>query len=293
MTHSNKRNSFLRIAAAACQVRLTLKSGLTANCPVQLDVAEPRVDQQVLELAWGVQDRCVTVITEQGIDEGTWVGDSFHCNNNWGEPVVLQFIQLKVLTPEDAPPAVIESALQQVLALAANNPNQVEEKAALASLSAAVAQGPKAVMHFMFPGAYEALRTLHQLNQIAEEDEGYDWETLTPALEAVSEGLNAGYGTQLSFDDDSDDEDLGLIPWTAEILDFLKDYVNRTDNLENEAELAFRLLMISIKLHTRSQLDTYLDTLRARLLDDKDDLKTLSSMPLEDILEQITKPVAA
>jgi hypothetical protein len=33
--------------------------------------------------------------------------------------------------------------------------------------------------------------------------------------------------------------------------------------------------------------------LRARLLDDNDDLKTLSSMPLEDILEQITKPVAA
>ena len=51
--------------------------------------------------------------------------------------------------------------------------------------------------------------------------------------------------------------------------------------------------MISIKLHTRSQLDAYLDTLRARLLDDNDDLKTLSSMPLEDILEQITKPVAA
>jgi hypothetical protein len=105
--------------------------------------------------------------------------------------------------------------------------------------------------------------------------------------------LNAGYGNQLSIDDDVTDEDLGLVPWTAEILDFLKDYVNRTDNLENEAELAFRLLMISIKLHTRGQLDAYLDTLRARLLDDKDDLKTLSSMPLEDILEQITKPVAA
>jgi hypothetical protein len=250
------------------------------------------VDHQVLELVWGVQDRCVTVITEQGIDEGNWVGDSFHCNNNWGEPVVLQFIQMKVLSPEDAPPAVIESALQQVLALAANNPNQVEEKAVMANLSAAVAQGPKALMNFLFPAQYLALRTLHQLNQIAEENEGYDWETLTPALEAISDSLDAGYGTQQSIDDVADD-DLGLIPWTGEILDFLKDFVNRTDNLEAESELAWRLLTMSVQLLTRTQLDSFLDTLRARLLNDDDDLYTLSSMPLEDILQQITKPVAA
>ncbi len=200
---------------------------------------------------------------------------------------------MKVLTPEDAPSVVIESALQQVFALAAGNPDLIEEKAVVASLSAVVAQGPKALMHFLFPAQYHALRTLHKLNQQSDEDEGYDWETLTPALNAVSEGLNAGYGAQLSIGDDAADEDLGLIPWTGEILDFLKDYVNRTDNLENEAELAFRLLMISIKLHTRTQLDAYLDTLRARLLDNNDDLQTLSSMPLEDILEQITKPVAA
>jgi hypothetical protein len=37
--------------------------------------------------------------------------------------------------------------------------------------------------------------------------------------------------------------------------------------------------MISVKLHTRTQLDTYLDTLRAGLLNDNDDLNTLSSMP--------------
>jgi hypothetical protein len=293
MTHSNKRNSFIRIATAACHVRLTLQSGMTECCPVQLDVTEPMVDDQVLQLTWGHQGRCITVITEKSIDEGNWVGDSFHCNNSWGESVVLQFIQMKVLTPEDAPSAVIESALQQVFALAAGNPDLIEEKAVVASLSAAVAKGPKALMRFLFPAPYHALSTLHKLNQQSDEDEGYDWETLMPALNAVSEGLNAGYGAQLSIGDDAADEDLGLIPWTGEILDFLKDYVNRTDNLENEAELAFRLLMISIKLHTRSQLDAYLDTLRARLLDDNDDLKTLSSMPLEDILEQITKPVAA
>ncbi len=260
---------------------------------MQLDAAEPKVDDQVLQLTWGQQARCETLITWQGIDEGKWVGDAFHCNNSWGQPVVIQFTQMKVLSPEVTPPAAIETALQQALALAADNPDLVEEKAVMASLSAAVAQGPTALMHFLFPKQYLALRTLHQLNQTSEEHQGYDWETLTPALDAFSESLNAGYGNQLSIDDDVADEDLGLIPWTAEILDFLKDYVNRTDNLENEAELAFRLLMISIKLHTRSQLDAYLDTLRARLLDDKDDLKTLSSMPLEDILEQITKPVAA
>lgn len=293
MTHSNKRNSFIRIAAAACHVRLTLKSGHTECCSVQLDAAEPLVDDLVLQLIWGNQGRCHTIITEKGIAEGNWVGDLFHCNNSWGESVTLQFIQMKVLTPEDAPSAVIESALQQVFALAAGNPDLIEEKAVVASLSAAVAQGPKALMHFLFPAQHNALRTLHKLNQQSDEDEGYDWETLTPALNAVSEGLNAGYGAQLSIGDDAADEDLGLIPWTGEILDFLKDYVNRTDNLENEAELVFRLLMISIKLHTRSQLDAYLDTLRARLLDDNDDLKTLSSMPLEDILEQIIKPVAA
>jgi hypothetical protein len=293
MTHSNKRNSFIRIAAAACQVRLTLQSGLTACCPVQLNASEPLVDHQVLELVWGEQDRCVTVITEKGIDEGNWVGDAFHCNNNWGEPVILQFIQMSVLTPVWTPEVAIETALQEVLAQAAGNPDLIEVKALVARLSAAVAQGPKALMHFLFPKQYLALRTLHQLNQTSEEDQGYDWETLTPALEAVSEGWKAGYGTQQSIGDDGEDEDLGLIPWTGEILDFLRDYINRTDNLEAESELTWRLLTMSVQLHTRTQLDSFLDTLRARLLSDDDDLKDLSSMSLEDILEQITKPVAA
>ncbi|VVP31390.1 hypothetical protein [Pseudomonas fluorescens] len=295
MTHSNNRNSFIRIASAACQVHLTLRSGLTACCPVQMNAPEPLVDHQVLELVWGVHDRCVTVITEKGIDEGNWVGDAFHCNNNWGEPVVLQFIQMKVLTPEDEPSTPIETALQQLLALAADKPDLVAEKTVMASLSAAVAQGPKALMHFLFPAMYQVMRTLHQLNVVAEEDEGYDWNTLSPALEAVSEGLNAGYGTPLSFDDDDDaaDEDLGLTPWIAEIQDFLKDYINRTDNLDAESELTWRLLTMSVQLHTRTQLDSFLDTLRARLLNDDDDLKDLSSMALEDILEQITKPVVA
>jgi len=293
MTHSNKRNSFIRIASAACQVRLTLQSGMTECCPVQLDVKEPMVDDQVLQMTWGHQGRCITVITEKGIDEGNWVGDSFHCNNSWGEPVVLQFIKMQVLSPQDAPPALIESALQQVFALAVGNPDLIEEKAVVASLSAAVAKGPKALMHFLFPAPYQALRTLHKLNQQSDEDEGYDWETLGPALNAVSEGLNAGYGAQLSIGDDAADEDLGLIPWTSEILDFLKDYINRTDNLEAEAELTWRLLTMSVQLHTRTQLDSFLDTLRARLLNDDDDLKDLSSMALEDILEQITKPVVA
>lgn len=293
MTHSNKRNSFIRIASAACQVRLTLQSGMTECCPVQLDVKEPMVDDQVLQMTWGHRGRCITVITEKGIDEGNWVGDSFHCNNSWGEPVVLQFIKMQVLSPQDAPPALIESALQQVFALAVGNPDLIEEKAVVASLSAAVAKGPKALMHFLFPAPYQALRTLHKLNQQSDEDEGYDWETLGPALNAVSEGLNAGYGAQLSIGDDAADEDLGLIPWTSEILDFLKDYINRTDNLEAEAELTWRLLTMSVQLHTRTQLDSFLDTLRARLLNDDDDLKDLSSMALEDILEQITKPVVA
>jgi len=199
---------------------------------------------------------------------------------------------MKVLTPEDTPSALIESVLQQVFALAAGNPDLIEEKTVVASLSAAVAQGPKALMQFLFPAQCHVLKTLQNLNEQAAVDEGYDWGTLTPALEAVTESLDACYGNPLSSGD-APAEDLDLIPWTGEILDFLKDYVNRTDNLENEAELAFRLLMISIKLHTCTQLDAYLDTLRARLLDDNDDLQTLSSMPLEDILEQITKPVAA
>ena len=148
-------------------------------------------------------------------------------------------------------------------------------------------------MEYLFPSSYKALTTLHALNQQSAEDEGYDWETLTPALGAISESLTAGYGAQLSDHGREDNEDLGLIPWTAEVLDFLKDYINRTDNLESEAELAWRLLTISVQLHTRTQLETFLDTLRARLLNNDDDLRNLSSMSLADILGQITKPVAA
>lgn len=292
MTHSNNRNSVLRIAGAACHVLLTLPSGLTECCPVQFEPTEPMVDDQVLQLFWGHQGRCATIITGTNIDEGHWVGDAFHCNNSWGEPVMLEFLKMKVLSPKEDTPTAIEDALLQVLAKAYDNPELNEVKGVVGRLSVAVAQGPNAVMDFLFPAKYRALSTLHKLNQQSAEDEGYDWETLTPALEAVSESLNAGYGNQLSIDDVADD-DLGLIPWTAEILDFLKDYINRTDNLEAETELTWRLLTMSVQLHTRTQLDTFLDTLRARLLNDDDDLKGLSSMMLDDILEQITKPVTA
>ena len=293
MTHSNKLDSFIRIAKAAGQVRFTLASGMTEYCPVQLDATDSLVEDLVLPLSWGHRGLYATLITKQGVNEGNWVGDSFHCKNNLGEPVVIQFIQTNVLTPGWTPQVAIETALQQVLAQAAGNPGLIEVKALVARLSAAVAQGPKALMHFLFPVQYHALRTLHQLNLQSEEDQGYDWETLTPALEAVSEGWKAGYSTQQSIGDEGEDEDLGLIPWTGEILDVLKDFINRTDNLEAESELTWRLLTMSVQLHTRTQLDSFLDTLRARLLNDNDDLKDLSSMPLEDILEQITKPVAA
>ncbi|MBX8556951.1 hypothetical protein K5D56_26305 [Pseudomonas cichorii] len=293
MTHSNNRNSFLDIAGTASHVLLTLSGGLTECCPVQFDRSEPLDEDQVLQLFWGHQGRCATIITSKNIGEGRWVGDAFHCNNCYGEQVMLEFLQMKVLSPKEEPPTVIGNALLQVLAKAAEDPELNEVNGVVRRLSTALAQGPDAVMEFLFPDTYRALRTLHVLNQQSAKDEGYDWETLTPALEAVSECITAGYGTQPSNQDHQDLEDLGLIPWTAEILDFLKDYINRTDTLEAEAELAWRLLTMSVQLHTRTQLDTFLDTLRSRLLNENDDLRNLSSMPLTDILGQITKPVAA
>ncbi|AVX93403.1 hypothetical protein [Pseudomonas psychrophila] len=293
MTNSNNRKGFLSIAGDASHVLLTLSGGLTECCPVQLDRSEPFDKDQVLQLFWGHQGRCATIITGKNIDEGHWVGEAFHCNNCYGEPVMLEFLKMTVLSPKTETPAAIEDALVRVLAVAADNPELNEVKGFVGRLSAAVAQGPDAVMEFMFPASYNALRTLHTLIQQSAEDEGYDWETLTPALEAISESLTSGYGTQLSNHGREENEDLELIPWTAEVLDFLKDYINRTDNLEAEAELAWRLLTMSVQLQTRTQLDTFLETLRARLLNDDDDLRNLSSMPLADILGQITKPVAA
>ncbi|MBJ2286821.1 hypothetical protein JFT66_22005 [Pseudomonas sp. MF6755] len=293
MTNSNNRSGFLNIAGDASHVLLTLSEGLTECCPVQLDCSEPLDEDQVLQLFWGHQGRWATIITGKNIDEGNWVGEAFHCKNCYGEPVMLEFLQMKVLSPKKHPPAAIEDALLQVLAKAADIPQLSEVKDIVGKLSAAVAQGPNAVMEYLFPSSYKALTTLHALNQQSAEDEGYDWETLTPALGAISESLTAGYGAQLSDHGREDNEDLGLIPWTAEVLDFLKDYINRTDNLESEAELAWRLLTMSVQLHTRTQLETFLDTLRARLLNNDDDLRNLSSMSLADILGQITKPVAA
>lgn len=293
MTNTNTRNSFLDIAGNASHALLTLSCGLTECCPVHLDLAQPLDEDQVLQLFWGHQGRCATIITAKNIDEGHWVGDSFHCKNCYGETVMLEFLQMKVLSPKKESPSAIEDALLQVFAKAAENPDLNEVQSVVGRLAAAVAQGADAVLEFLFPAAYNALNTLHKLNQQSAEDEGYDWETLTPALEAISEGLNAGYGIQPSNHGHVDNEDLGSILWTAEVLDFLKDYINRTDNLEAEAELAWRLLTMSVQLHTRRQIDTFLETLRARLLNEDDDLRSLSSMPLVDILGQISKPVAA
>jgi hypothetical protein len=293
MTHSNNRKSFLDIAGAASHALLTLSCGMTECCPVQLDLSEPVDEEQVLQLFWGHQGRCATIITAKNIDEGHWVADAFHCKNCYGEMVMIEFLQMKVLSPKAEPPEVIGEAILQVLAKAVDDPELKEVNWIVRRLSAVLSQGPDAVMEFWFPATYKALKRLDALNQQSTEDEGYDWETLTPALEAISESLSVGYGNQLANLGREDNDDLGLIPWTAEVLDVLKDYINRTDNLEAESELAWRLLTMSIQLLTGSQLDTFLDSLRSRLLNDDDDLRNLSSMPLVDILEQITKPVAA
>lgn len=203
MTQHNAVTNFIALAMSASQVGLTLKSGLVQCCRMEFRPDMTLVDNPVLTLYWGIDERCATLITEQGVLEGQWVGQSFHCNNSWGEPVQLQFFKMSTVAPVAAPPAA--------------NP---------------------------------AL-----------------------ALESKDDGLDQ-------------------IPRTVELIEFVRDYSAHTDDLDAESELRMRLLCLALQVMTNGQHDAFLSALQARLLDANDDLKSLSTMPVEQVLRHITPPTA-
>jgi hypothetical protein len=94
----------------------------------------------------------------------------------------------------------LESLVANAKKLLATNPS---DTTSTAIVEAARSEGAS-LLQLLFPAAYNALAALHSLNETAAQDGGFDWDTLQPAIDAVSAPLGL---TPPEESDDNSPED--------------------------------------------------------------------------------------
>ncbi|MCO6692551.1 hypothetical protein KMZ27_26635 [Pseudomonas shirazica] len=105
----------------------------------------------------------------------------------------------------------------------------------------------------------------------------------------VTAALAADYGTEVTWSPDNVYDHLD----SGEILDYFSDLRKRTDNLDDESELVWRVLVLAVNLLEKKQLHELLQGLRRRLENTNDDMRELCPLPIDDLLRLIADPEAA
>lgn len=282
MTNINVQ-SFIDFAKTASQVQLTLPGGLTTLCTAQ--VLTPEIDGALLRLLWA--PNCETLLSAAGIADGHWSLDSFMCSDLMGRPVQLKMLALTVLHPQLSTSGELDQLFKSFLSEGAVK-RQETSPPMLNALEVAAWEGPQSVLRLLFPQQLQFLQDVREMLHQARELQACDWEVLAPLLDRASNALDAGYGSEVTWSPDNDWDELD----NATILDFLKDVLMRTDELESESELTWRLLVIAVNLLDQPQLDQLLRAFHKRLVDAEDDTRDLTTMPIEEILPMIAKPGA-
>ena len=199
---------FIALASSASQIEITLPGGFQEISTVM--VLGPEKDGTLLRLIWN-QQRCETLLTAGGIEQGRWEDDAFHCNDKYDKPMKLRLLAISVLRP------AVHTGIEP---------------------------------------------------------------------ERSSSMLDAGCGEHPSMTEDGPESMLE----NGAVLDFLRDVINRSDTMDAEAELTWRLLCTAINILDDQQLEKLLGAFRARLIDSQDDTKDLTTMPLTEMLAMITNP---
>lgn len=118
---------------------------------------------------------------------------------------------------------------------------------------------------------------------------GWDWDLMPQLRNQVTAALAADYGTEVTWSPDNLYDNLD----SGEILDYFSDLRKRTDNLDDESELVWRVLVLAVNLLEKKQLHELLQGLRRRLENTNDDMRELCPLPIDDLLRLIADPEAA
>ena len=273
--------SFIDLVKTASQVQLTLTGGLTTLCTAQVLTRD--ADGALLRLLWS--RNCETLLTAAGIAEGHWSLDTFFCNELNGRPVQLKMLAVTVLSPQASAAGQLDQLLKTLLSDGMVN-RKDSSPAMLNALQVAVWEGPQSVLRLLFPQQLQMLQDVREMLHQAREHKACDWEMLAPLFDRASNALDAGYGSEVTWSPDNNWDELD----SETILDFLKDVVMRTDDLERESELTWRLLVLAVNQLEQQQLSLLLQGLQKRLVDPVDDTRDLTTMPIKDVLAMISHP---
>jgi hypothetical protein len=153
-------------------------------------------DNEVLHLYWGAIGN-ETSFDEGGILRGAWTHDAFLCFNTDGEACLIRFVvnqeRAEYLQPErkllvDDGFGRYGTLLQEAL-WAYVTAARPDGELAVDLLAHLEQNKPERLLEAIFPDQYRALVGLQQINVIARAQDGYDWNTLSPALNTVNDVL--------------------------------------------------------------------------------------------------------
>jgi hypothetical protein len=273
--------SFINLLHSASHVQLTLP-GLTTRCTAEVEQSGSTVI--LLRLLWS--SNCETLITAEALSAGRWVDDTFHCLDAHGREVTLQLLQTTTIKPDCSTPNELDALLRELL-LEANrrgsSPTNMQN-----ALQVAVWEGSKSVRRLLFPQMLATLNTVQETLTKAAQLGVWDWASMPQLRDQVTAALAADYGTEVTWSPDCVYDHLD----SSEILDFFADLRKRTDTLDEESELVWRVLVMAVNLLEKKQLHELLQGLRQRLEDMNDDMRQLCSLPVADLLRLIADPEA-
>lgn len=187
----------LQFAHAARLVQIAFPDDLVyRNADATSSSVSGEDDNKVLRLYWGEKGDEAT-FDEGGIVRGAWTHDAFLCFDTEGDACLIRFVanqeRREYLQPQRK--MQVDSSFEQYRALLqealwayikAARPNG---ELAVEVLAHVEQNQPEKLIEALFPDQYRVLVNLQRLNVIARADEGYDWNTLSPALNAVNEML--------------------------------------------------------------------------------------------------------
>lgn len=275
-------SGFIDLLKTASHVQLTLP-GISTLSTAEIEEADSIISQ--VRLLWG--QNCETLLSPNEIMAGQWVEETFYCSDVYGQPVKLQMLAMTTLKPVAETSKVLDSLLRDLLVEGLAR-RRMDAPPMLNALQIAVWEGPSSVRRLLFPQMLEALNNVQEVLTKALQMGVWDWDLMPQLREQVTAALAADYGTEVTWSPDNIYDHLE----SGEVLDFLADLRKRTDSLDNESELVWRVLVIAINLLEQKQLHDLLQGLRQRLENTNDDMRELCSLPVDDLLQLIANSEA-
>jgi len=246
-------SQLLSIANAADHVLLNLsddRGSFAATAALTEASGDP--DNEVIHLAW--QDNghdMATDISESSLADGKWIGDSFICEDCEGDHVQLRFPGTCFVTPDmQQIPATARFEQYRIILLEGLHSISTDVKGGLLrrhvidELISLLSGDSARLFTTLFPAQYLAMKEIHDLNLVSELEEGYDWNTLTPALSKIS--VTLGHQPSDSAEDDNNPDSIGDVVDHVRTMAGMYDFTPDADCIADLVRESADLLSISL-----------------------------------------------